>query len=59
MNRQYANYKGMLPLKVDSFYYDDEESEYFAEYDGWHFTGKTAKSVMNKILRHVFNGGEE
>jgi len=64
MNREFKkeslkDYK--LPLRVDSFVateYSGAE-KYHVEYDGWHFTGATMKSVTNKVLKYIFVGGEE
>jgi len=58
MNRRIKKYpKRELPKLIDTFTkYDDG---YIAEYDGWHFEGKSIKAVTNKILRYIFNGGEE
>ncbi len=47
-----------LPALIDSFHVSSC-GDYFAEYDGWHFEGASAKAVVNKILRYIFNGGEE
>jgi hypothetical protein len=46
-----------LPSKIDSFYKTGDG--YFAEYDGFHFEGKTHKNVVNQILKYIFAGGEE
>jgi hypothetical protein len=69
MNRDYKKYPNyQLPLKIDSFveaesYYNGKGehiiTKYFAEYDGFHFEGKTIKSVVNQILKYIFRGGEE
>jgi len=64
MNREYKkeSLQGMkLPLKLDSFTDTGGKrvERYFIEYDGWHFTGSTMKSVMNKVLNYIFVGGEE
>lgn len=64
MNREYKKeeLKGeKLPLRLDSFTDTGEEGveRYYVEYDGWHFEGATMKSVINKVLKYIFVGGEE
>jgi len=61
MNRNFKS-KGLkevlLPLRLDSFTntYQVGIEKYFVEYDGWHFTGSTMKSVVNKVLKYIFGG---
>ena len=63
MNREFKKESlknDKLPLRLDSFI-DTKEmgiERYFAEYDGLHFTGANIKSVMNKVLKYIFDGGE-
>ena len=58
--RQDKAFKGqLLPLRLDSFWINETYKEYEAEYDGWHFEGRTIKAVMNKILKYIFEGGEK
>lgn len=59
MNRQYKKYpKESLPFRIDSFE-GNKKIGYEAEYDGWHFEGRSIKVVVNQILKYIFNGGEE
>jgi len=60
MNRNYKheNLKELkLPFKIDSFTRTDYG--FYAEYDGFHFEGKSIKAVVNQILKYIFVGGEE
>jgi hypothetical protein len=58
MNRDYKHYPGRkLPLKIDGI--EKTEDGYEAVYAGWHFEGRTARSVVNKVLAFVFAGGED
>ena len=64
MNRKFKSERlqdVLLPLRIDSFTDTGQTGieRYFVEYDGLHFTGSTMKSVMNKVLKYIFVGGEE
>jgi len=64
MNRKIKKQKSKnvkLPLRLDSFTDTKQKGveRYFVEYDGWHFTGATMKSVTNKVLKYIFVGGAE
>jgi len=62
MNRNMKKYPDqLLPFRIDSFnvVIDETGKEFIAEYDGWHFEGKSMKAVVNQILKYIFVGGEE
>lgn len=46
-----------MPKKIDTFFETDHEGweKYMIEYDGWHFEGATMKSVVNKVLKYIFD----
>jgi len=61
MNRNYKKEKlkdSKLPFRLDSFTKNDD-GYFFVEYDGWDFEAKTEKAVFNKVLKYVFDGGED
>ena len=64
MNRNFKKkkLKGLLlPRTLDSFIDTQEKGDerFSVEYDGWHFTGATLKSATNKMLKYIFDGGEQ
>jgi phage pi2 protein 07 len=47
-----------MPSLIDSFN-NTSDGYYLVEYDGWEFEAKSVKAVINKVLKYIFDGGEE
>ena len=60
MNRERDFFGGVLPLRIDAYSnYGVSNKDHSIHYDKTMFQAKSIKAVINKVLRHVFDGGTD
>jgi len=57
MKKMFKAINGQLSLRIDTFIINNDG--FFVEYDGWHFEAKSEKTLINKILKYIFSGGND